>query len=151
MAIGARRGGGRQEDEEAQDLAPLAEINVTPFVDVMLVLLVIFMVTAPLMMAGVPLRLPKTAAARVAEPREPIVLSIDRGGHVFIGERVVPEAALPARLHRMAAAAPDQTVYIRADRALPYGAVMRTMGAVAAAGFSRISLLAEQAPTPSEP
>ncbi len=148
--MGARRRAGEQRDEEVADLAPLAEINVTPFVDVMLVLLVIFMVTAPLMMAGVPLRLPKTAAARVAEPRQPIVLSIDRVGHVFIGEREVPAAALPARLHRMAAAAPDQTVYIRADRALSYGAVMQTMGAVAAAGFSRISLLAEQAEAPPD-
>jgi len=150
MAIGARRQGSKQGDEEAQDLVPMAEINVTPFVDVMLVLLVIFMVTAPLMMAGVPLRLPKTAAARVAEPRQPIVLSIDHAGDVFIGDKEVAGAVLPARLQQMAAATPDQTVYIRADRALPYGAVMRTMGAVAAAGFSRISLLAEQAEPPPD-
>jgi len=143
MAMGSRR-----RLEEGEDLAPLAEINVTPFVDVMLVLLVIFMVTAPLMMAGVPLRLPKTAAARVAEPRQPIVLSIDQGGQVFIGEKRIPAAVLPERLRRMAEKTPDQTVYIRADRALSYGAVMRTMGAVAAAGFSRISLLAEQAEAP---
>jgi len=149
MAIGALRKRAKQGDDD-EDLAPLAEINVTPFVDVMLVLLVIFMVTAPLMMAGVPLRLPRTAAARVAEPRQPIVLSIDRSGQVFIGDKSVPATALPAQLSRMAEKAPDQTVYIRADRALSYGAVMRTMGAVAAAGFSRISLLAEQAEAPPE-
>jgi biopolymer transport protein TolR len=143
MAIAPRPSG----DEDTDGLAPLSEINVTPFVDVMLVLLVIFMVTAPLMMAGVPLRLPKTAAARVAEPRQPIVLSIDRDGRVFIADKPVAEGALSARLRDMAEKAPDQTVYIRADRALPYGQVMQTMGAVAASGFSRISLLAEQAPS----
>ncbi len=143
MAIGPRR-----RQEETEDLAPLSEINVTPFVDVMLVLLVIFMVTAPLMMAGVPLRLPKTAAARVAQPHQPIVLSIDRAGHVFIGDRSVAEGALAARLHAIAVKTPEQTVYIRADRTLAYGQVMQTMGVVAASGFSRISLLAEQAETP---
>ena len=143
MAIGPHR-----LPEEAEDLAPLSEINVTPFVDVMLVLLVIFMVTAPLMMAGVPLRLPKTTAARVAEPHQPILLSIDRAGHVFIGDKKVPDDALATRLHEMAEKTPGQTVYIRADRALSYGRVMQTMGAVAAAGFSRISLLAEQAEKP---
>ena len=138
-----------ESEEETEAGSLLSDINVTPFVDVMLVLLVIFMVTAPLMMAGVPLRLPKTAAARVAEPRQPIVLSIDHDGHVFIGDAEVAAAALAGRLHAMAEKAPDQTVYIRADRGLPYGEVMQTMGAVAAAGFSRISLLAEQAPLPS--
>lgn len=144
MAILARP---RAEDE-VEETGLLAEINVTPFVDVMLVLLVIFMVTAPLMMAGVPLRLPKTAAARVAETRQPIVLSIDRRGHVFIGQKEIAADALTARLHALAKSAPDQTVYLRADRGLPYGEVMQTMGAAAAAGFSRISLLSEQAPVP---
>ncbi len=144
MAILARK---RQEDE-ADETSLLAEINVTPFVDVMLVLLVIFMVTAPLMMAGVPLRLPKTSAARVAETRQPIVLSIDRRGHVFIGREEIAADALAERLHALAESAPDQTVYLRADRGLPYGEVMRTMGVVATAGFSRISLLSEQAPVP---
>lgn len=139
----------RRGEEELDETSLLAEINVTPFVDVMLVLLVIFMVTAPLMMAGVPLHLPKTAAARVAHTHQPIVLSIDRRGHVFIGRDEIAVDALPARLHALAKADSDQTVYLRADRGLPYGEVMQTMGAIAASGLSHISLLSEQAPLPA--
>jgi biopolymer transport protein ExbD len=136
---------------EDDDTALLSEINVTPFVDVMLVLLIIFMVTAPLMMAGVPLQLPKTSAARVAQPHQPIVLSLDREGHVFIGNEAVPLEVLAVRLQAIAAGAPDQVAYVRADRALAYGQVMQVMGVVANAGFSRISLLAEQAANPPGP
>jgi biopolymer transport protein TolR len=127
------------------DTALVADINITPLVDVMLVLLIIFMVTAPLMMAGVPLHLPKTAAARVSALHKPIVLSLDHDGRIFIGSEAVPQDNLAARLHSLAENAPDQVIYVRADRGLPYGQVMQAMGAVATAGFSRISLLAEQA------
>jgi biopolymer transport protein TolR len=136
-------------DYEADETAtPMAEINVTPMVDVMLVLLIIFMVAAPLMMAGVPLQLPKTAAPRLARPQQPIILSLDRNGHAFLGQDPVADDALPGRLHELAQAAPAQVIYVRADRGLPYGQVMQMMGEVAAAGFSRVSLLAEQAPAP---
>lgn len=144
MAFNRPRG-----DED--DTALVAEINITPLVDVMLVLLIIFMVTAPLMMAGVPLHLPKTSAARVSEVHKPIVLSLDRSGHVFIGGEAVSEDTLSARLHALAGNTHDQVIYVRADRALSYGQVMQVMGAVATAGFSRISLLAEQAPAPPAP
>ena len=129
-------------------MAPLSEINVTPMVDVMLVLLIIFMVTAPLMMSGVPLQLPKTAASAIRKPQDPIILSLDREGRVFLGADPVAADALPGRLRTMAQAAPDQVVYVRGDRALPYGRVMEVMGVVSASGFARVSLLAEQAPTP---
>ncbi len=129
-------------------MAPLSEINVTPMVDVMLVLLVIFMVTAPLMMSGVPLQLPKTAASQVTKPRDPIILSLDKDGRVFLGADAVPPGALAARLRGMAQAAPDQVIYVRGDQALAYGRVMEVMGVVSAAGFARVSLLAEQAPAP---
>jgi len=145
MAILAR---GRAE-EETEQTSLLAEINVTPFVDVMLVLLVIFMVAAPLMMAGVPLHLPKTAAARVSQTRQPIVLSINRRGQIFIGQKEVTADALATHLRALAKDAPEQTVYLRADRGLPYGQVMQTMGAIAASGLSHISLLSEQAPLPA--
>ena len=134
-----------RRNDDGEDAAPLSEINVTPLVDVMLVLLIVFMVAAPLMMAGVPLRLPKTAAARLSQPHQPVILSLDRSGHAFVGTDAVPDDALPGRLHALAQAAPDQVVYVRADRGLPYGRVMQAMGAVANAGFSRVSLLAEQA------
>ena len=135
------------EDEDA-GLLPLSEINVTPMVDVMLVLLVIFMVTAPLMMSGVPVQLPKTAAAQISKPHDPVVLSLDRDGKVLLGAEPVAADALPGRLRALAQSAPDQVVYVRGDRTLPYGRVMEVMGVVSAAGFARVSLLAEQAPAP---
>lgn len=138
----------RDEDDET---SLLAEINVTPLVDVMLVLLIIFMVTAPLMMAGVQLRLPKTPAARVAQPHQPIVLSLNQAGHVFLDREEIPKDVLPARLIALAQGTPDRIVYVRADRTLPYGQVMQIIGVVATAGFSRISLLAEKATPPSRP
>src|ERR1700680_3295610 len=92
---------------------PLAEINVTPMVDVMLVLLVIFMVTAPLLTVGVPLDLPKTAAAQLTQPKEPIVLSLDRAGASFIGNERVDPSDLPGRLAGLAAEDRDRIVYVR--------------------------------------
>jgi biopolymer transport protein TolR len=134
-------------DEESEDASPLSEINVTPMVDVMLVLLIIFMVATPLMMAGVPLQLPKTTAVRIAQPHQPIILSLKRDGQVFLGSDAVTEDTLSARLRALAQSAPDQVVYIRADRGLPYGQVMLLMGTIATAGLSHVSLLAEQAAT----
>ena len=135
-------------DEDDAGMAPLSEINVTPMVDVMLVLLIIFMVTAPLMMSGVPLQLPKTAATAIRKPQDPIILSLDREGRMFLGADPITADALPGRLRTMAQAAPDQIVYVRGDRALRYGRVMEVMGVVSASGFARVSLLAEQAPAP---
>src|SRR6267378_3701314 len=91
---------------------PLAEINVTPMVDVMLVLLVIFMVTAPLLTVGVPLDLPKTSAAELVQPKEPIVLSLDREGGTFIGNERVDPTDLKDRLVRLAGDDPDRIVYV---------------------------------------
>jgi TolR protein len=125
---------------------PLAEINVTPMVDVMLVLLVIFMVAAPLLTVGVPINLPKTAAAPIAEPKEPIVVSLNRDGETFIGDEKIAAADLKTRLAAMAAADPARIVYVRGDRVLPYGRVMDLLGIVNAAGFAKVSLLAEAVP-----
>src|SRR5256885_3585838 len=94
---------------------PLAEINVTPMVDVMLVLLIIFIVTAPLLTVGVPLDLPKTSAAQVTQPQEPIVLSLDRDGETFIGNERIDPGDLKDRLARLAADDPDRIVYVRGD------------------------------------
>jgi biopolymer transport protein TolR len=124
---------------------PLAEINVTPMVDVMLVLLVIFMVTAPLLTVGVPLDLPKTSAAQVTQPSEPIVLSLDRAGGSFIGNERVDPGDLKDRLARLAADDPDRIVYVRGDRTILYAQLMDALGLVNSAGFTKVSLLAEGA------
>jgi len=124
----------------------LAEINVTPFVDVMLVLLIIFMVVAPLMTVGVPVDLPRAPAAPAAEAREPLVVSLDAEGRVFLDCDPVPEGALAALLRPLAAAAPDRPVFVRGDRAQPYGAVMRLLAELASAGFARAALIGEGGP-----
>ena len=136
--------GGDSGDDD--DAAPMSEINVTPFVDVMLVLLIIFMVAAPMMTAGVPVDLPRSAAPRVANPSPPAVLTVTREGAVHIGEERVEEAALPARLATLKAENAELAVHVRGDRAVPYGEVLRVMGRVSAAGIARVSLIAEAEP-----
>ena len=133
--------GGESGDED--DAAPMSEINVTPFVDVMLVLLIIFMVAAPMMTAGVPVDLPRSAAPRTSTPEPPVVLTVTREGAVHIGEDRIEEAALPARLAALKEAKPDLVIHVRGDRAVAYGEVLRIMGRVTAAGISRVSLIAE--------
>ncbi len=134
---------GESEDGEVR---PMADINVTPLVDVMLVLLIVFMVAAPMMMVGVPVNLPRTSAARVAQPRPPVVLSIDAQGRTFIRQEEVDEAALTERLQALQAEDPEAPVYLRGDRGVPYGEVMRVMGRVTRAGITRVSLIAEAEP-----
>jgi biopolymer transport protein TolR len=124
--------------------APMADINVTPLVDVMLVLLIIFMVTAPLLTAGVPVNLPDARAKALDQDAEPVQLSLDRQGKLFLGEDEVAEAALPERLAAIvtaAGAAQPPQVYLRADRALDYGRVMRVMGELNRAGLNRVALV----------
>jgi len=126
--------------------APLAEINVTPMVDVMLVLLVIFMVTAPLLTVGVPLDLPKTRATTITEPKKPVIISLNREGEIFIGnERITPDQ-LESRLTALAAEDANRIVYIRSDRTNTYAQLMDTLGEVNHAGFSKVSLVAEATP-----
>jgi biopolymer transport protein TolR len=124
---------------------PLAEINVTPMVDVMLVLLVIFMVAAPLLTVGVPINLPKTSAAQVTEPQQPLVVSINAAGETFIGDNPVAGDDLKAQLSTLAAQDPTRIVYVRGDRAIQYGTLMDLLGLVNTAGFAKVSLLAEAA------
>jgi biopolymer transport protein TolR len=145
VALSATAGvGGGGEDDGAY--RPLAEINVTPLVDVMLVLLIVFMVAAPLMVVGVPVDLPRTAAARLGQPREPVVVSVDRGGRLYLRREELAADALAARLAELAAADREAPVYVRGDRAVAYGEVMRLMGVVSRAGFAKVSLLAEGDP-----
>jgi TolR protein len=133
---------------------PVAEINVTPLVDVMLVLLIIFMVAAPLMTVGVPVQLPRTHAAKISQPKQPTVVSIGRDGRVFLGEEALGEEAAGAstvrtRVGALAAEDPALTVHVRADREIPYGRVMEVMGEISAAGVARVSLIAEPGPKPT--
>ncbi len=142
MAMALPGAGGEDDDD-----APISEMNVTPLVDVMLVLLIVFMVAAPMMMVGVPVQLPKTSAARIAQTAPPVVVSIARDGKLFIRQEEVSEADLTARLQALREQeANDAPVYVRGDRSVPYGDVMRVMGRVSAAGISRVSLIAEAEP-----
>jgi biopolymer transport protein ExbD len=125
--------------------APLAEINVTPMVDVMLVLLVIFMVTAPLLTVGVPLDLPKSQATALTEPKEPVIISLNRDAEVFIGDERVDADQLEPRLAMLAAEDPTRLVYVRSDKTNTYAQLMDTLGLVNQAGFSKVSLIAEAA------
>ena len=125
--------------------SPLAEINVTPMVDVMLVLLVIFMITAPLLTVGVPLDLPKSRAAQLTEPKKPVILSLNREGEVFIGDERVAADEIEGRLAAVAAEDPSRIVYVRSDRSNTYAQLMDTLGLVNHAGFSKVSLIAEAA------
>jgi len=122
----------------------MAEINVTPLVDVMLVLLIIFMVTAPLLTAGVPVDLPQNRAAPLDQQAKPVQVSIDKAGGIFIDDTAVAEAALPARLAAIAAQPEPlggRRVYLRADKGLDYGRVMKVMGELNRAGLNRVALV----------
>jgi biopolymer transport protein ExbD len=145
MALSLPPTGEATEDQYRDRYQPLAEINVTPMVDVMLVLLIIFMVTAPLLTVGVPLDLPKTSAAQVTQPKEPLVLSLDRAGDTFIGNDRVEAGDLKDRLSRLAAEDPSRIVYVRGDRTISYARLMDALGLVNGAGFAKVSLLAEGA------
>ncbi|MBC9179557.1 protein TolR [Pseudoroseomonas ludipueritiae] len=126
----------------------MAEINVTPLVDVMLVLLIIFMVAAPLMTVGVPVDLPKTNASALNQETEPLTISVNAEGRIFIQESEVPMEGLVDRLRAILAeqpaGAPERRIFVRGDRGINYGRVMEVMGTVSAAGFTKVALLAEQ-------
>lgn len=144
MAMGVPSAGGRGRGRSRR--APMAEINVTPFVDVMLVLLVIFMVTAPMLVAGVPINLPDSRAKPVeSEEREPIELSLNDKGQIFIDKTEVSRAALPGRLQAIAiedeANPQPRQIRFRADKTLDHGSVMRVLGEMNRAGLTRIALV----------
>ncbi len=122
----------------------MAEINVTPMVDVMLVLLIIFMVTAPLLTAGVPVNLPDARAKALDQDQTPVSISLDADGRIFVGEAEVPAADLPDLLTRLAARGGEKPpqIFLRADKALDYGRVMRVMGELNRAGLNRVALVA---------
>jgi biopolymer transport protein TolR len=121
----------------------MADINVTPMVDVMLVLLIIFMVTAPLLMAGVPVNLPDSRAKALVQEQEPVQISLDQTGQIFLGDQPVVAGELPLRLAAIVEKGGEEPpqVFLRADRGLDYGAVMKVMGELNRAGLNRVSLV----------
>jgi biopolymer transport protein TolR len=131
----------------------MSEINVTPFVDVMLVLLIVFMVTAPLLTVGVPVDLPKASAPTISEQKEPITVSVNAQGKIFLQEAETTLDSLVARLVAVTENDREARVFVRGDRNIMYGRVMEVMGALNAAGFARVALIAElpQAATDASP
>jgi biopolymer transport protein TolR len=122
---------------------PISEINITPMVDVMLVLLIIFMVTAPLLVAGVPVELPNTSAARISQPKKPVIVSLAGDGSLFIREEQVSLTTLIPKLQALRSSEGDAVVYVRADKSRPYGEVMDMLGRVGQSGYARVSLLSQ--------
>ena len=126
-----------------QRTRPMSEINVTPMVDVMLVLLVIFMVTAPLLTVGVQVDLPKTKASLIPGEDEPLTISVNAEGTIFLQETELELAALAPRLAAITGNNPDVRIFVRGDKAISYGRVMEVMGTINAAGFSKVALVAQ--------
>jgi len=121
--------------------APMSEINVTPFVDVMLVLLIIFMVAAPLLTVGVPIDLPETRAKALEGDTEPITISVNSAGEIFIQDTPITIEEIVPKLEAIAANGYEERIYVRGDQDADYGTMMRLMGRISAAGFKRLGLV----------
>ncbi|MBX7528603.1 ExbD/TolR family protein [Qipengyuania vesicularis] len=139
MALGSGKGTRRRRGRGGR--RPMSEINVTPFVDVMLVLLIIFMVTAPLLTAGVPIQLPDSRANALPQEQQQVSISIDAQGYVYIDDTQIADAALPQALADIPRVGEGPDITLRADRALEYGRVMAVMGELNRAGLNRISMV----------
>jgi biopolymer transport protein TolR len=140
-AAGAAQGGRRRR--RARRGGAMNEINMTPFIDVMLVLLIIFMVAAPLMTVGVPLDLPQTKAAQLNVDSKPVTLSIKASGQVFIGEDQLSDQAVVGKLAEVARQGFDERIYVRGDKAVDYGRVAQIMSLVTGAGYKKVALVTE--------
>lgn len=142
MAVGLHRAGRRIG--RRRRLGRIAEINVTPFVDVMLVLLIVFMVAAPLMTVGVPIDLPETQARQLNTESRPITVSVTPDGQVFLADEAVALENLVERVAAIAVNGTEDRIYVRGDTNSNYGSVMRVMGVLSNAGYARIGLITEQ-------
>jgi biopolymer transport protein TolR len=137
VSLPGRNGNGRGR------YRPMSEINVTPMVDVMLVLLVIFMVAAPLLTVGVPVDLPQSQAPAINQPQEPLVITVNAQGQMFLQNDPIADDQLVPRLEAITKANPNADIYVRGDQAINYGRVMQIMGMVSAAGYQKVSLITE--------
>ncbi len=149
MALGGAGGGGHVRGRRRAKKRPLSEINVTPLVDVMLVLLIIFMISAPLLTVGVPVELPKTEASAVEIDNEPITVSIDQAGDIFLDQDEVGFDDLIQRVTAVASGgrgpATERAVFVRADGRAPYQAVARVMARLSAGGYTKLNLITDTA------
>jgi biopolymer transport protein TolR len=136
MGRGRRRRGGRRR-------AALAEINVTPLVDVMMVLLIIFMISAPLLTVGVPVDLPKTEASAVADQTQPLTITVKQDGSIYLGENPTPFEQLSVRMQALAGQGFDKPIFLRADGKASYAVVAQVMAALSSAGFPKINLITD--------
>jgi biopolymer transport protein TolR len=137
----ARPGGGRRS--RARKHVPMHEINVTPFVDVMLVLLIVFMVTAPLLTVGVPIELPESKGQQLQTNKEPVTISVQRDGKFYIQETEIRLDEIGPKLKAIAKNGYDEQIFVRGDKGVAYGIVMRVMGRISAGGFRKVSLVTE--------
>ncbi len=133
---GRRRRGGRKH-------RPMSDINMTPFIDVMLVLLIIFMVAAPLMVTGVPLDLPQTKASPLNIDKQPLTISLKTDGKIYLMDSAVASEDVVARLAAIAKTGVEERIFVRADKAVPYGRVAELTGMITAAGYKKIALVNE--------
>ncbi|WP_291836640.1 protein TolR [Brevundimonas sp.] len=151
MALGGAGGGGHVRGRRRARKRPLSEINVTPLVDVMLVLLIIFMISAPLLTTGVEVELPKTEASAVDTESQPVTVSIKENGEIFVGDGEVRWDQLLARVAEEGGAdAREKPIFIRADGRAPYQAVARVMARLSSEGFTKLNLITDTAATPGE-
>ena len=144
MGVAGGGGGGGGRRRRGRKKAVMSEINITPMVDVMLVLLIIFMVAAPMMTAGVPIDLPRTAAGELSSQTQPITVAVTPEGTIYVGEDVVSEANLIATVSAQAVNGTEDRIFLRGDTTANYGAVMRVMGLLSAGGYTKIGLITQQ-------
>ncbi|MEK6805615.1 MAG: biopolymer transporter ExbD [Pseudomonadota bacterium] len=138
MSMGVGHGSG-----DGDDAPPISDINVTPLVDVMLVLLIIFMITAPLMMQKLPLELPKVRAEEAGKPKEPLIVGVDKTGQFFIGTDPVPADQVLPRLQQIASDDPETMVYVQGDKNNKYSDVLGLLATIGKAGLANVSLMAQ--------
>lgn len=134
---------GRNGSRRSRRAVPVSDINVTPLVDVMLVLLIVFMVTAPLLTVGVPVDLPKSQGKAMSEPKEPLTITVDKGGDIYLMNSKVTLEDLVEKLKGVTDANPETRIYVRGDQGLSYGRIMEVMGLINSAGFTRVALVAD--------
>ncbi|MEN3793558.1 protein TolR [Fulvimarina sp. MAC3] len=134
----------RRRGRGSRRRAPMSEINVTPMVDVMLVLLIIFMVAAPMLTVGVPIKLPETQAKAINSETQPITISVNQGGTVFLNDTEIPVEEVVDKLQAIAQAGYEERIFVRGDQSADYGTVMKVMARISAAGFRNIGLVTDQ-------
>ncbi len=148
MAVGTAGGAGGRRRRGGRKHRPIADINMTPFIDVMLVLLIIFMVAAPLIATGVPLDLPQTRAAPLNLEKQPLTVSLEKDGRIsLMGTPITAEELVP-KLRAIAKTGADERIYVRADKAIAYGRVAELMGVITAAGYRKVALVNEPETNP---